>query len=84
MLPIGISCVQSATDTYVYVLVDIEDSSEAGEDSKSEAKLKEYNLDRLNGLERKLSLVYSIDYLHYNTLAISSVTLDIATPPPRS
>lgn len=83
MLQLGATCVQFGQTSYTYVLMDVEDNQQ-GEDSKSESKLKEYNLNKLNGLERKLNLTYSFDYVHFNPVILSMVALDIATPPPKS
>lgn len=83
MLQLGVTCVQVHKDVSAYVLIDVEDNNQQGEDSKSEAKLKEFNFNSIEGLERKLNLAYSFDYIFFNSTGLSSITLDIATPPPR-
>lgn len=69
--------------SYSYVIADVEDNGQQGEDSKSEVKLKEYDLNTHSALERKMNLAYSIEHAHFNVLISSMIFLDIATPPPQ-
>lgn len=82
MLQLGVTYVQINTDNSAYVRIDVEDNNQQG-DSKSEAKLKEFNFKSIEGLERKFNFAYSFDYIFFNSRALASIALDIATPPPR-
>lgn len=66
-----------------FVFMDLEDSQQQGEDSSTELKLKEYNLNKLTGLERIFILSYSIEHAQLGTARFSNVFPDIDTPPPR-